>query len=102
MDYFAGLDVSVKETSVCIVDDAGKIVRETRVPRSPAEVYAAHPSYPAAEANLNRISLEIWARGNRTSAFCKSPHHGGMRHAGDSSRHMHPWPTRALPDPDLM
>ena len=31
MDYFAGLDVSVKETSVCIVDDAGKIVREARV-----------------------------------------------------------------------
>jgi hypothetical protein len=28
MDHFAGLDVSVKETSVCIVDDAGKIVRE--------------------------------------------------------------------------
>ena len=31
MAYFAGLDVSVKETSVCIVDDAGKIVREARV-----------------------------------------------------------------------
>jgi hypothetical protein len=28
MAYFVGLDVSVKETSVCIVDDAGKIVRE--------------------------------------------------------------------------
>jgi hypothetical protein len=28
MAYFAGLDVSVKEKSVCIVDDAGKIVRE--------------------------------------------------------------------------
>ena len=27
MDHFAGLDVSVKETSICIVDDAGKIVR---------------------------------------------------------------------------
>ena len=27
MDHFAGLDVSVKETSVCIVDDAGKIGR---------------------------------------------------------------------------
>jgi hypothetical protein len=25
MDHFAGLDVSVKETSVCILDDAGKI-----------------------------------------------------------------------------
>jgi hypothetical protein len=27
MDHFAGLDVSVRETSVCIVDDLGKIVR---------------------------------------------------------------------------
>ena len=27
MDHFAGLDVSVKETSVCIVDD-GKIVQQ--------------------------------------------------------------------------
>jgi hypothetical protein len=26
MDHFAGLDVSVKETSVCIVDDTGKVV----------------------------------------------------------------------------
>ena len=31
MDHFAGLDVSVKETSICIVDDAGKIVREVKV-----------------------------------------------------------------------
>jgi hypothetical protein len=31
MDHFAGLDVSVKETSVCIVDDTGRIVRETKV-----------------------------------------------------------------------
>ena len=27
MDHFAGLDVSVKDTSVCIVDDTGKIPR---------------------------------------------------------------------------
>jgi hypothetical protein len=25
MDHFAGLDVSVKETSVCILDDAGML-----------------------------------------------------------------------------
>jgi hypothetical protein len=31
MDNFAGLDVSVKETSVCFVNDAGKIVREVKV-----------------------------------------------------------------------
>ena len=30
MDYFGGLDVSVKDTSVCIVDDTGKIVREVK------------------------------------------------------------------------
>src|ERR1043165_5381019 len=30
MDHFAGLDVSVKDTSVCIVDGTGKIVREVK------------------------------------------------------------------------
>jgi hypothetical protein len=35
MTYFAGLDVSVKEPSVCIVDDAGKIMREARVASEP-------------------------------------------------------------------
>jgi transposase len=35
MEYFAGLDVSVKATSVCIVDEAGKIVREVKVASEP-------------------------------------------------------------------
>ena len=35
MDHFAGLDVSVNETSVCIVDDAGRIVREVKVASEP-------------------------------------------------------------------
>jgi predicted NBD/HSP70 family sugar kinase len=35
MDHFAGLDVSVKETSVCIVDDTGKIVQEVKVASEP-------------------------------------------------------------------
>ena len=30
MVYFAGLDVSVKATSVCVVDDAGKVVLERK------------------------------------------------------------------------
>ena len=34
MDHFAGLDVSVKETSICIVDDAGKIVRVASEPEA--------------------------------------------------------------------
>jgi transposase len=35
MDHFAGLDVSVKQTSICIVDDTGRIVREVKVPSEP-------------------------------------------------------------------
>ena len=31
MEHFAGLDVSVKETSVCVVDDTGRIAREVKV-----------------------------------------------------------------------
>ena len=40
MVYFAGLDVSVKATSVCVVDDAGKVVLERRVPTEPADIIA--------------------------------------------------------------
>ena len=35
MDHFAGLDVSVKLTSLCIVDDAGGIVREAKIESDP-------------------------------------------------------------------
>jgi transposase len=32
MEHYAGLDVSIKETSVCVIDDAGQVVREIKVP----------------------------------------------------------------------
>ena len=35
MDHFAGLDVSVEDTSVCIVDGTGEIVRELKVASEP-------------------------------------------------------------------
>jgi predicted NBD/HSP70 family sugar kinase len=35
MDHFAGLDVSVKETSVRILDDTGKILKEVTVASEP-------------------------------------------------------------------
>jgi len=31
MKHCVGLDVSVKETSICIVDETGKVVREAKV-----------------------------------------------------------------------
>ena len=41
MEHFAGLDVSVKETSVCIGDDTGKIVREVKVASEPEALLPA-------------------------------------------------------------
>jgi predicted NBD/HSP70 family sugar kinase len=38
MKHYAGLDVSVKETSVCIVDETGIICRETKVPTHPEDL----------------------------------------------------------------
>ena len=35
MEHFAGLDVSVNETSLCIVDETGRIVREVKVASEP-------------------------------------------------------------------
>ena len=55
MDHFAGLDVSVKETSLCIVDDAGRIVREVKVASEP-EALLAMLTNPA--CHFKRIGLE--------------------------------------------
>jgi predicted NBD/HSP70 family sugar kinase len=35
MDHFAGLDVSVKQTSICIVDDTGRVMKEVKVASEP-------------------------------------------------------------------
>src|SRR5438270_10347725 len=40
MMYFVGLDVSVKQTSVCVVDDAGKVILEQKVPTEPSDIIA--------------------------------------------------------------
>jgi transposase len=55
MDYFAGLDVSVKDTSVCIVDDAGRIKREVKVASEPDALLQVLRS---AGYQFKRIGLE--------------------------------------------
>jgi hypothetical protein len=34
MKHFAGIDVSLEQSSVCVVDTTGKIVREAKVART--------------------------------------------------------------------
>jgi transposase len=55
MDHFAGLDVSVKNTSVCIVDEAGRIVRDVKVASEPEAVLTVLTN-PA--CHVKRIGLE--------------------------------------------
>jgi len=62
MDHFAGLDVSVKDTSVCIVDDTGRIVREVKVASEPAALLAVleNPSYHFKRVGLEAGPLSQW------------------------------------------
>ena len=52
MEYFAGLDVSIEETAICVVGDDGKVVLETEVPTEPQLIadaleryFGRHPEY---------------------------------------------------------
>src|ERR1700716_2532661 len=62
MDYFAGLDVSVKETSVCIVDDTGRIVREVKVASEPEALLQVltNPAYRFKRIGLEAGPLSQW------------------------------------------
>jgi transposase len=55
MQHYVGLDVSVKETSVCIIDKAGKVIREVKVATEPVAIFAVLTEEPLA---LERIGLE--------------------------------------------
>ena len=55
MDHFAGLDVSVKDTSICIVDDTGRITREVKVASEPGALLAVLMN---ASHRFKRIGLE--------------------------------------------
>src|SRR5512133_497503 len=65
MDHFAGLDVSVKETSVCIVNDTGRIVRELKVASEPEALLAVlkNPAYHFKRIGLEAGPLSQWLFG---------------------------------------
>lgn len=55
MEHYAGLDVSLELTSVCIVDAQGGIVRETKVPSEPGALVRF---IAGQELSITRIALE--------------------------------------------
>jgi transposase len=55
MDHYAGIDVSLEQSSVCVVDAGGKIVRESKVASEPAALIGYFASLGLA---VVRIGLE--------------------------------------------
>ena len=47
MEYFAGLDVSMAETHVCVVTRNGAVIHEAKVPSTPADIAAELAQVPA-------------------------------------------------------
>ena len=73
MDHFAGLDISVKATSVCIVDDTGKIVREVKVASEPDALLAVltNPAYHFRRTGLEAGSLSQWLSALSPKRVCQ-------------------------------
>jgi len=55
MKYFAGLDVSLEETAICVVDESGRIVKEGRAVSEPQ---ALSQALRKVDLQLERIGLE--------------------------------------------
>lgn len=71
MNYYAGLDVSLEETAICVVDETGRLVKETRAASEPRALLAA---LRGIDLPLERIGLE--------ACFLAAWLHDGLRDAG--------------------
>lgn len=71
MNYYAGLDVSLEETAICVVDETGRIVKEARAASEPAALATAlkQLDLPLERIGLEACSLTAWL-------------HDGLREAG--------------------
>ena len=62
MKHYAGLDVSIKETSVCVLDEDGRIVREVKVPSHPDDLASVllDQAHPLDQVGLEAGPLSQW------------------------------------------
>lgn len=60
--HYAGLDVSLERTSLCIVDETGRIVREAKVDTDPAAIsrFLSDAGLPVERLGLEAGSLSQW------------------------------------------
>ena len=62
MDHYVGLDVSVHETSVCVVDETGKLLKEARVPTEPEAIASllAKGGFACKQVGLEAGPMSQW------------------------------------------
>ena len=70
MEHYAGLDVSLEETSLCIVDSTGKIIRETKVASEPEALvgYFSSLTIKVVRIGLEAGPLSQWLHAGLTAA----------------------------------
>lgn len=70
MDYYAGIDVSLELSSVCVVDSSGKIVREVKVASEPEALlqHFAALGLPVTRIGLEAGPLSQWLRAGLVDA----------------------------------
>jgi predicted NBD/HSP70 family sugar kinase len=54
MEYFAGLDISMEETHVCVVDREGAVVHEEKTTSTPEAIVASLAKAPLLSAHRVR------------------------------------------------
>jgi transposase len=70
MDHYAGIDVSLELSSVCVVDATGQIVREAKVASEPAALvrFCGDLGLPLARIGLEAGPLSQWLHAALTAA----------------------------------
>jgi transposase len=70
MEHYAGIDVSLERSSVCVVDATGKIVRETKVPSEPETLVAffGQLGLPLTRVGLEAGPLSQWLHAGLSAA----------------------------------
>ncbi len=95
MDHFAGLDVAVKETSVCIVNGTGGIVREVGVANERDALLAGLKSRiitsRGSTGSLGTVATAVQrSRGSGlASDLCQDAAHSGCVESADQTDRLH-------------